>query len=254
MTPKPDCYWPIFLEVFEALPRQGPGSRDCAARALALCPPLPAQPRIGDFGCGGGGQTLQLAELLPDSTIDALDSHVPLLDRLRAAVVARHLEPRIHVHHGDMSAPPFANRSFDLIWSEGAVYNLGVARAFERWRQLLRPAGCIAFTEAVWLRDDPPPAARAFWAEEYPQIADVPANLALIADAGYEVLGHFPLPAEAWWDDFYTPMEARIAALRDQYAGDPEAQAVLSLIQHEADLHRRYGEYYSYEFFVVRPS
>ncbi|ACB75108.1 class I SAM-dependent methyltransferase [Opitutus terrae] len=253
MTPKPDCYWPIFLEVFEALPRQGPGSRECAARALALGPALPAEPRIADLGCGSGGQTLQLAELLPHSTIDALDSHAPLLERLKAGALAKSLQHRIRVHRGDMDAPPFADQSFDLIWSEGAVYNLGVTHALRRWRPLLRPGGWIAFTEAVWLRGDPPPAARAFWEAEYPRMADVPANLAIITEAGFETLGHFPLPAEAWWSDFYRPLEARVGVLKKEYAGDPAAQTALSLIQHEVDIHRRYGEYYSYAFFVVRP-
>lgn len=31
---------------------------------------------------------------------------------------------------------------------------------------------------------------------------------------GATIVGHFTLPAEAWWDDFYTPMEQRIAELR----------------------------------------
>ena len=50
--------WERF-EVFEALPRQGPGDRACAERALALCDELPATPRILDLGCGVGAQTMQ---------------------------------------------------------------------------------------------------------------------------------------------------------------------------------------------------
>jgi len=49
--------------VFESLPRQGPGNRDCAARVLRLCAGLPLTPMIVDLGCGVGGQTLHLAGL-----------------------------------------------------------------------------------------------------------------------------------------------------------------------------------------------
>lgn len=38
--------------MYESLPRQGPGKRDCAARALRLCAGLPRTPVIVDLGCG----------------------------------------------------------------------------------------------------------------------------------------------------------------------------------------------------------
>jgi hypothetical protein len=77
-------------------------------------------------------------------------------------------------------------------------------------------------------------------------------DLAAIEDSGFEVIGHFTLPDEAWWDDFYTPMEARINELRLLYAGDAESLAVLDQLAAEPELHRQYSEYYAYEFFVAR--
>ena len=50
-------FWPIFFELYESLPRQGPGNRDCAARALALCRDLPPAPAVLDLGCGVGGMS-----------------------------------------------------------------------------------------------------------------------------------------------------------------------------------------------------
>ena len=91
------------------------------------------------------------------------------------------------------------------------------------------------------------------WAKEYPALADLAANLALISNiGGYELRGHFTLPDVAWWDDFYTPMERRLAALRPKYAGDAEAEAALDSIAGEIDLHRLFGDCYGYEFFVLR--
>ncbi|MCU0299713.1 MAG: hypothetical protein MUF33_14525, partial [Candidatus Nanopelagicales bacterium] len=66
------------------------------------------------------------------------------------------------------------------------------------------------------------------------------------------LVGHFPLPDDAWWDDFYTPMEARIAELRRKYSGDPEAADILDDLAAEPEMHRRYCAFYAYEFFVVR--
>ena len=76
--------------------------------------------------------------------------------------------------------------------------------------------------------------------------------LSLLAAGGWDVVGHFELPAEAWWDDFYTPMERRIADLRREHAGDDEALAVLEQIAAEPAVHRRLGHLYGYDFFVAR--
>jgi SAM-dependent methyltransferase len=251
MTENNDRYWPIFFEVYESLPRQGPGNRACTAQALALCRNLPAAPEIIDFGCGVGAQTLDLATLTTGK-ITAVDNHAPFIWRLSAALAAQGLSPRVRAVLGDMARPPFEPGSADLIWSEGAAYSIGLENALRTWHPLLRPGGHLAFTEAVWLRPDPPKAARAFWANEYPQIADTAANLALATRCGYEVIGNFTLPGETWWDDFYTPMTARIQDLRRGYAADAAACAVLDSLQAEIDVHRHFGDWYGYAFFVLQ--
>jgi SAM-dependent methyltransferase len=242
---------PIFFEVYEALPRQGPGNRASAARALALCRGLAPSPRILDLGCGVGGQTLQLAELTA-GTITAVDSHAPSVERLRAAVAQRGLAQRVHAMVGDMACLPWPPGSFDLVWSEGALYNLGIGQALRLCRGLLRPGGYLAFTDAVWRTDQPPPEVRASFDQEYPTMGRVDDVLATVAARGFELLGHFTLPNEAWWDDFYTPMQRRIDELRAEYLQDAQAQSMLDELAREPEMHRRFGDTYAYEFFVAR--
>jgi SAM-dependent methyltransferase len=242
----------IFFEVFGDLPRQGPGDLASAVRALELCRELPRAPAIVDLGCGAGGHTLQLAELLPDSTIVAIDLHAPSIERLRRAVVARGLERRIRGVVGDMANPGEPLGSFDLVWSEGALYCVGLPAALRVVHDLLRSGGYVAFTEAIWRQADPPPDVRALFDLDYPTMGWSADALAAIGDAGLELVGHFVLPDEAWWDEFYTPMEARIAALRAAYAGDDEALAILDQLAAEPETHRRHAAFYGYEFFVAR--
>jgi SAM-dependent methyltransferase len=243
--------WEIFFEVYEALPRQGPGSRACAARALGICRELPPSPTVLDLGCGVGGQTLYLAELTGGSII-AVDRHAPSVARLNAALVARGLSRRVLAVVGDMSHPAFPPGSFDLIWSEGALYNIGIDQALTICRGLLRPGGYVAFTDAVWRRGDPPPEVKACFDQDYPTMGYAEDVVATIRNCGLEMLDHFTLPDEAWWSDFYTPMEHRIEILRGKYAADGEALAILDQLARELDIHRRHSGYYAYEFFVAR--
>ncbi len=240
----------VFLELFESLPRQGPGDRASTARALALCRGLPPAPAVLDLGCGVGAQTLHLAELTAGDVV-AVDLHAPSVGRLARTVAARGLAGRVRPLVGDIARPAFAPASFDLVWSEGALYNVGIGRALAICRRLLRPGGCLAFTDAVWRREDPPPRVREMFADHVGMgwTRDV---LGEIERGGFESLGHFTLPDEAWWDGFYGPMERRIEELRGAYADDPGSLAALDELAREPGTHRRCSAWYAYEFFVAR--
>jgi SAM-dependent methyltransferase len=244
-------FWQLFFEVYESLPRQGPGNRACAARALGLCADLSKSPAILDLGCGVGGQTLQLAELTSGSIV-AIDSHAPSIERLKAAIAERGLAQRVSAIVGDMVHPEQPSRRFDLIWSEGALYNIGLKNALPVCRDLLRPGGYLAFSDAVWRKDNPPEQVKAGFDMDYPAMGWADDDVAAIRECGFELVGHFTLPDEAWWDDFYTPMEKRIAELRKKYSGDAEASAILDQLAAEPEIHRRHSDFYAYEFFVAR--
>ncbi len=241
----------IFFQVYEPLPRQGPGNLDSAGRALALCRHLPPSPMILDMGCGVGGQTLHLAHLSP-GTIYALDYHAPSVRRLARSVTTRGLEHRVRPIVGDMAYPPFPPASFDLIWSEGALYQIGMERALGVCHGLLGPDGHMAFTDAVWRKTDPPAEIRESFDLDYPAMTTAPAIVSLLGHCGFELLGRFTLPDQAWWQDFYCPMEERIRELRPRHLHDAQALAALDLLAREPELHRRYSDYYAYEFFVAR--
>lgn len=240
----------IFFELYEPLPRQGPGSRACAIKALALCDDLPISPDVLDLGCGSGGQTLQLAELTSGSIV-AIDVHTPLIERLRARVAEGGLAGRVQPLVGDMGQLGLASERFDLVWSEGALYNIGIEKALRICQELLRPGGYLVFTDAVWRKEDPPPEVKASF-DEYPMMGWVADVLATIERSPFSLVDHFTLPKDAWWDDFYTPMERRIEELRSKYADDAEALTVLDRLAEEPEMHRQHSAYYAYELFVTR--
>ena len=182
----------------------------------------------------------------------ALDSHAPSIERLRATVDVQGLAERIQPMVGDMAEPGMPPASFDLVWSEGALYNIGIEKALRICHGLLRPSGYLAFTDAVWRRDNPPPEVKTSFEADYPAMGRVPDVLAAIERSSFSLIGHFTLPDESWWKDFYTPMEIRIEELRGKYGADDEALAVLDQLAQEPEMHRRYSDCYAYEFFVAR--
>ena len=147
----------------------------------------------------------------------------------------------------------FPNDSFDLIWSEGAIYIMGFRKGLEYWKRLLKPGGAIAVTEVSWLTFDPPEEILKFWSEEYPAITTIDENLSVIGDLGYSVIDHFTLPESAWYQ-YYRPVEKRVAELREKYIGNNEALEVLDATQVEIDLYRKYSDTYGYVFYILRKS
>ena len=239
----------IFWAVHRDLPREAPGSDEATEQALAMLPGLPAAPRILDIGCGPGAQTLVLARA-SRGMVTAVDTHQPFLDDLNRRAAQAGLAERVRPLRASMFDLDFA-KPFDLIWSEGAIYIIGFERGLRQWRSLLKPGGFVAVTELSWLKPDPPAEAAAFWQAAYPEMATIAENLARLRAANYRALGHFVLPESAWWDNYYNPMAARIAALRQQYQGNDAAQRLLDGEQAEIELYRRRSDWYGYVFYFM---
>jgi len=241
----------LIYEVFEALPRQGPGDAQSTRRALELMANLPGKPDILDVGCGVGMHTLELTKLT-DGTLTALDNHQPFLDTLRTNADKQDLSAEVRCVHGDMSALNFESESFDAIWSEGAIYIIGFEKGLQEWKKYLRPQGYVAVTEVTWLKENPPGELQKFWEEEYPAINDIDSNLQIIDACGYHLIDRFVLPESAWWDDYYRPLEERIKLTRDNYGDDQQARAFFDALESEIDMYRTYSDYYGYIFYIMQ--
>ncbi|MFC1896788.1 SAM-dependent methyltransferase, partial [Thermodesulfobacteriota bacterium] len=88
--------------------------------------------------------------------------------------------------------------------------------------------------------------------EEYPEMRNIESTLSAIRRAGYSVIGHFVLPESAWWRHYYTPLEKKLVALREDYKDNPEALVMIELHEREIDLFRKYSDYYGYVFYVTQ--
>jgi len=241
----------IFFEIFESLPRQGPGDEKSTKRAFEKLTGLPEHPEILHVGCGTGGQTLILARL-SSGNITALDNHTPFVDKLKRNARRYGYADRIHCVVGDMNSMNFPKGSFDAIWCEGAAFVMGFSNALKAWRPLLRPRGYLAVSELVWFKKRAPKEIKGFFAQVYPDIKHYKDIYPVIESSGYKMIDYFPLPGESWWTHYYTPAEKKLVALRRKYKGNQDAQAIFDSFQLEIDTHRKYADYYGYGFYIMR--
>ena len=241
----------IFLEVQSGLPRQGPGSNESTLKALSYCTELPKEPAILDIGCGPGMQTICLAQAL-NCNITAIDTTEEYLDKLRQRAQDANLSDRITILNQDMNELAFEKESFDLIWAEGSAYIMGFENALSCWKQFLKPGGYIAISELVWLDPDPPTELFQFYQNEYPPMKNIESNLSIVRSSGYELLGNFTLPDSNWWDDYYTPLKAKLPELTEKFREDAEALGIVNMTRLEIEMRRLYPECYGYEFFIGR--
>jgi SAM-dependent methyltransferase len=239
-----------FLELYGTLPRAGPGDEPSTRRAFSMVQHLPPHPRILDIGCGPGMQTVELLRLC-EGTVVAVDLLPSMIARTRQAAERAGVSSRLELVQIDMNQMAFEPASFDLIWSEGAIYIMGFENGLERMRHLVRPGGHVVVSEAVWLRPDPPARAIEFW-QEYPEIDTLERKLEVVSRTGYEAVGHFVLPPEAWTRHYYDHLAVRVAECEPGWKGDSEGEAALREARTELAVFEECSESFSYAFFVMR--
>jgi ubiquinone/menaquinone biosynthesis C-methylase UbiE len=125
----------IFLEIYQNLPREAPGDNASTRQAFSLLTNLPPQPKILDIGCGSGMQTIELAKLT-NGQITAVDTHQPYLDELQRRALAEGVSDNINPLNQSMFSLDFAPHSFDIVWSEGAIYIMGFETGLKSWQTL----------------------------------------------------------------------------------------------------------------------
>ncbi len=242
---------PFFYQVFESLPRQGPGSTEATRKAFSLVPPLPNDAKILDVGCGSGTQTRVLATLT-DRPITAVDNHQPFLDSIAKWAEEHGESGRIKTVCASMDALPFEMGQFNLIWSEGAIFIIGFEQGLAAWKPLLKKGGYLVVSDAAWFEPNPPEELMQWWKAEGYTPATEEELAGRVKNAGLRLVATYRLPEEGWWENYYVPMLARIAELRKTHGSVPENAAILDSLEAEAETYRKFKRYYGYTFFVMQ--
>lgn len=239
-----------FYEVFENIPRQGPGIKESTYKAYNLIKEyLPSRPEILDVGCGKGVQTIELAQEC-HGHITAIDKHQFFLDHLKKAASEEGLSDKISCINADMAQLPFNKPVFDVIWSEGAVFIIGIKEGLKQWKRFLKQDGFLVLSDLVWLTDERPSELTQHWKNEGISVLTIDQVLKAADQEKYCIIDHFTLPDEGWLEKFIIPLEKTITSLRAKYAGNTEALETFQALEYENGLVKKYLNCCGYEFFI----
>lgn len=231
--------------------RQGPGSDETTLAALALSRiDIDSPLKVADIGCGTGAQTLALAKKLKGEIV-AVDMFGEFLCKLEERMKGEQLTADVRTLQCSMDNLPFSDGELDMIWSEGAVYNIGFRNGVTMWRRFLKPGGILAVSEITWTTGERPEELDAFWRGEYPETDTASAKIKVLEDAGYRVLAHFILPENCWTDNYYVPLLKSHARFLERYGSDKTAHDIVALDMQEVEFYSRYKDYYSYGFYIA---
>jgi ubiquinone/menaquinone biosynthesis C-methylase UbiE len=242
----------LLIDLHKNALRQGPGGDNETEMAIDLAGLNRNMPlNILDIGCGTGASTLILARVL-NAKITAVDFLQDFLDVLESRTRGLGLEEKITPLCASMEELPFEDEQFDVIWSEGAIYNIGFNKGLSDWRRYLKPGGLLVASEITWTTSSRPSELQSHWNSEYPEIGTASSKIKAIEDNGYSPVGYFVLPENCWLDNYYDPMRSNFQAFLNRNKNSEEAQAIVKAECHEIELYEKYKTYYSYGVYVAK--
>ncbi|MDR1679814.1 MAG: class I SAM-dependent methyltransferase [Prevotellaceae bacterium] len=239
----------MVCEYYSNVERQGPGSPEMTLRALSFIDNLTEKSKIADIGCGTGGQTMVLGQNTP-CQITGVDFFPDFVRLFNQNAQSRNLQDRVKGIVGDMANLPFQEEEFDLIWSEGAIYNIGFERGLNEWRKFLKPGGIIAVTEMSWFTEERPAEIRKFMQQVEPGIDTIPVKVAQMQRAGYIPLATFILPENCWTEHFFAPQATVQEAFLKKHAGNRAAEEFIAGERRHKALYDKYKAYHGYAFYI----
>ena len=123
------------------------GGALAATRALAELGELAAGEQVLDMGGGFGGPARTLAAEY-GCQVTVLDPTEPFVQAGQALTNRLGLQAKVQFHLGSGLAMPFADASFDVLWTQNASMNIpDKAALVAEQRRVLRPGGRLVFQE-----------------------------------------------------------------------------------------------------------
>lgn len=242
----------LLIDLHKHADRQGPGGDEETKMALDLSGVDKSEPlNIADIGCGTGASTLTLARQL-DATITAVDFLEEFLEVLKKRATQAGVSEKISTLLCSMENLPFEDEEFDIIWSEGAIYNIGFEKGIHDWKRYLKPGGLLVASEITWITGTRPAELQNHWNNEYPEIDVASSKISALERHGYSPVGYFVLPEHCWTENYYKPMRQSFDDFLKRNGNSEDARDIVEAETMEINLYKKYKEYFNYGVYIAR--
>lgn len=242
----------LLIDLHKGAKRQGPGGDKETEQAIDLALIDRSAPlKIADIGCGTGSSTLILARLL-NAKITAVDFLQDFLDVLETRAKREGVADKITPVCSSMDNLPFEDEEFDVIWSEGAIYNIGFEKGIVAWKRYLQAGGLLVASEISWITNTRPTEISEHWESEYPEIGMASSKIKVLEENGYSPIGYFVLPEHCWLENYYGPLQSSFQDFLNRNGKSQDARALVEAERQEIMLYEKYKAHYSYGVYIAR--
>ena len=186
-------------------------------------------PEILELGAGTGVVSMELYHL-SHGKITCIDIDTEALEVLKQKVKESNLQNQLTVKNQSLLELDYPKENFDIIWAEGVIQFIGFENALEQWKQYLKPSGNLV------IHDD---------------AKDIPLKLDLAEEKGYNVIHHFILPVDEWWDEYYVHLDHKLIELRQKYIDDQQTLGELHKHQDIVNEVKKSAKDFRSVFFIL---
>jgi ubiquinone/menaquinone biosynthesis C-methylase UbiE len=199
-------------------------------RAAFLRLPRLQKPRILDIGCGSGVPTLELAKLSGGEVI-GIDIDQSCIDEFNRKISEEEYSNRVKAINVSLSEMKFPDEAFNVVWSEGVIRTIGFERSLKEWRRLLKHNGYLVI---------------------HYQVSRAADALSRIPQHCYRLVDTLSLPEDAWWTEFYKPIEEKMDTLLYKYGNSSDALKLLKQYKSEMDMVKKDPINFRSAFYIMK--
>jgi ubiquinone/menaquinone biosynthesis C-methylase UbiE len=244
----------LLIDLHKRAKRQGPGGDAETEKSVSLSMIDPSIPlKIADIGCGTGSSTIILARLL-NAQITAVDFLPDFIEVLESNAEDLDLADKISTLTSSMDNLPFDDEEYDVIWSEGAIYNIGFEKGIKEWKRFLKTGGLLIVSEITWISAIRPSELQEYWKNEYPEIDTASSKISILEKNGYSSIAYFVLPEHCWLDNYYQPMQDSFKDFLKRNTNSKRAQSIVDAEKIEIAMYEKYKAHYSYGVYIAKKS
>lgn len=192
--------------------------------AFQLLPPI-EKPRILDIGCGTGVPTLKLAEIC-DGNIIGIDIDEASIKKLNEKIRKNNLTKRAKTLVCSLKEMPFEDESFDIIWSEGSISQIGFENGLKKWKTYIKRGGFLVVHD---------------------ELGDYLKKLSAVEYRSYKAFGFFIITADIWWNEYYKHLDNLLKDVEVE-----EASEDIKNLKKEIGSFKKKPESFESAFFIMR--